>query len=70
MSSSLVWRPKKHRGTLPYALKQKIEGILPRTFSSGDVQYLQGLADCDIDGAKKLIQLIEKHGEIEVSLEW
>lgn len=70
MGSSLVWylNPKTH--SLPDKLKYKLRIDGERVFDSSDIPYLQGLADCDVDGAEILIKLIKKYGEINLKLEW
>lgn len=35
-----------------------------------DIKYLSGLADAGVDGAEELIDAIEKHDIIEVSIEY
>lgn len=70
MSSNLVWRPKKKRGTLPKALKFVLDAQgFPLTMDSDDLEYLKGLRDGNVDGAQELIDIIEKHGRIELYLE-
>lgn len=64
MSSTLMWRPNKAKGDLPDELKYKLKLQGERIFDSTDVPYLQGLADCNVKGATKLIELIKKYGEI------
>jgi len=71
MSSSLYWRPDRNKGHLPDAIKQKLEhNSFPLTMDESDLQYLKGLADCDVDGAVKLIGLINKHGAIILNIEY
>lgn len=70
MSSSLVWKPiEPVRGTLPNALKfvlRKRSDTWPQTFCQRDLDYLNGLIDCEVEGAKELYQLILEHGEVEL----
>lgn len=75
MSANLAWKPviePKHR-FLSDALKFKLRDRFslnngPVRFDAGQIAYLQGLLDCDIEDASLLIAAIEKHGEVEVYL--
>ena len=69
MSSTLKWRPNKTKGSLPDELKWKLKLHSSRVFDKSDIPFLEGLAACEIKGAKQLIQLIEKHEEIVLSEE-
>lgn len=68
MSSTLYWKPTAAKGDLPDALKYKLreEYQLPRVFDAHDIPFLRGLKACGVDGADKLISLLEKYGELEV----
>jgi hypothetical protein len=73
MSTSLFWKPvKDYSGTLPDGLKYALRKMDewhnggPQTLTKSDIPFLRGLSIGDVDGADKLIYLIEKHGEIEV----
>ena len=86
MSTSLYWRLPE-RGSylgkdLKYCIAQRYwghDGTLggeAKTFTVGDIPYLQGIVDAggvvNSDASKEaqvLINLIEKHGEVEVWLE-
>jgi hypothetical protein len=78
MSSSLVWQPKIDGGkplpdALKYALQKRYEGLGgksggSRTLSHRDIEYLKGLDDAGVKGAKSLIDAIEKHNDIEIWL--
>ena len=75
MSHTLCCRPKVNKcKTLPDALKiillkNQSVGYTPGTFDTPDLCYLRGLADAEVEGAEELIELIEKHGEVELWLE-
>ena len=64
MGSTLYWRPNKSIGHLPDELKWKLKLGGQAIFTQSDIPYLKGLADCEIKGAKKLIELIEKYEEV------
>lgn len=49
---------------LKYALRKRRNS--PCTMYISDIPYLQGLADAGVDGAQQLIELIERHEEVEV----
>jgi hypothetical protein len=72
MSSSLVYRIPQQAKDLPDELKYILEKAyqLPWKFTRQEIDYLRGLDDCGIKGAATLIELIEKHEEIEVKLEY
>jgi hypothetical protein len=74
MSSDLMWRPVSEGEALPktlkFALSKKLWGT-DGTCGDGDVvvdsnliPYLEGLRDAGIDGADRLIKLIETHGAV------
>lgn len=78
MSATLHLRPAnpQEEGTLSDDLRWKLgrklcdtDGSIgyPTVVTASLIPYLEGLADAGIKDASKLIKLIEKHGEIEVS---
>jgi hypothetical protein len=81
MSSSIYWVPviptDKH--PLPFELKKMLgprycnhDGSLisePIEFTSTDVPYLTGLADCNTPGAQELIDAIYKYKSVMVCWE-
>lgn len=76
MSSTLMWRPAVivEGGSLPSSLKKTISRKLWDTDGSigggevfvgpNDLEYIQGLRDAGIDGAKTLLDLIDIHGAV------
>jgi hypothetical protein len=77
MSSTLMWKPSGNAvGHLPDELKRAISRKLwdtdgscggdVATVGAGDIDYLQGLQDGGVEGAAELIELIEKHGEVDL----
>ena len=72
MSLNLYWKPKGQGERLDKDLKFKLEEAgwrFPKTIDSYDADYLRGLADCNIKGAKELVDAIEKYDEVYVTLE-
>lgn len=80
MSSTLCWKPVQPQecGSLSDELKWKLGKRLcdtdgstgfPVVVTSSLISYLEGLEDAGIKDAAKLINLINKHGEIELSWE-
>ena len=72
MSSSLVWRPAEAGTSLPDKLRLiEALGKPPWHFGESMVSTL-GVAyrASGLDGFKKLIEAIEKHGEIIVEEQW
>lgn len=69
MSSTLKWRPRRSKGTLPDALKWKLKLANETVFDSSDIPFLRGLVACDIAGADKLIELILKYEEVVLNEE-
>ena len=70
MSSNLYWRPVERKDLLPKELKRKLEKhCFPLHMDSSDLEYLRGLSDCEINGAKELIGLINKYDKIELIIE-
>jgi len=77
MSSSLVWRPvvKAKNKDLPCGLKhilrKRYGDPVNRTMChEHDYDYLIALVDADIEGAQKLLDAIDRHGEIELEEVW
>lgn len=74
MSSTLTWKPKASRGSLPdelkHALKKRFGDPIDTIATATDIDFLRGLAAANIKGATKLIDLIEKHVEVEIQEEW
>jgi hypothetical protein len=78
MSSSLHWRPVPKPVDDSY-LSGQLKHILgkndpwvggeERRVDSTVIPYLQGLADADVEDAQTLIDLIRKHGEVDLYLE-
>lgn len=77
MSSTLMWRPLiKDGDSLPDELKWVLSRKIWDTDGScGDgeaildgswISYLEGLRDANTKGASKLIEAINKHGEIVI----
>ena len=75
MSATLKWRPLSSGDSLPFSLRlalQKADKVesTPTRFHSEDNDFLEGLACADVDGAQELLDLIEKHGIVELYLEF
>jgi len=75
MSANLCWRSvSRSRNSLPDALKfilrdkYRLEGA--QIWDIGNVSYLRGLADANVEGAQELIDAITKHNEVELWLEY
>lgn len=74
MSSNLYWRPFRH-GEKP--LPDELKFVLRKsdyehnginvTLTESDMPYFQALKDADIKGADKIVEALEKYGEIEIS---
>ena len=75
MSSSLYWKPvKKHSGSLSDQLKFAIRAYTGDDYincvvDSSFIDFLRGLDIAGTEDASKLINLIEKHGEIKLKEE-
>lgn len=70
MSTSLYWKPVlDNKETLPDALKFIVREHyrLPCVVNQTDTGFFRGLAAANIKGAKEVLELIKKHGEIELS---
>lgn len=76
MSATLVWRVvEPPRGCLPYALSSVLRKNYTldshgTKFTSADKEYLRGLIDAGVDGARELSELIDEHEEIVIYLEY
>lgn len=72
MGSSLYWRPILNGRGLANELKNVLTKSFqfPRVFNRDDVNYLRGLSDSNVLGAALLIEMIEKHEEIELYIEY
>lgn len=76
MSSTLMWRPAlpQESGDLSYELKRTLSRRFWDTDGScghgeavvgiGDRSYIEGLRDAGVKGADKLLDILDKHGEI------
>jgi len=72
MSSTLMWRPVEATGgTFSRELKRVLDknGWSTGRFDRKNIDYLKGVADCGVDEAQELIDLILEHDEIELWLE-
>ena len=73
MSRTLVWSlPVKAKNrSLPTGLKWALQKRFnfPLRFDLNDLNYMQGLIDCEIDGSQELYDLIVEHEEIELNIE-
>jgi len=73
MSCKLVWRQIRENTinvgdiTLRDILREKFG--FPHRLSHIDINYLEGLSDAMIEGAKELIKAIKKFDEIEIDIE-
>ncbi len=68
MGTNLYYRIISEGKDLSDELKYKLQRafVLPHRFDSSHVLYLRGLADCGVKDARRLIELIDKHDEVEV----
>jgi len=73
MSSSLVFRPVIQQEDV--YLNDRIKHILQKKYDqtvidtimdSGDIDYLKGLRDAGVEGAKTLIDAVNEYGRIHV----
>ena len=74
MSSSLYWKPISHEAhhvntELKYILEKRFIAM-PAVLNHEHVSYLEGLKDAGVKGADELIEAIEKHEQIEISLRY
>ncbi len=69
MSVTLKWRPIKGGRALPYELKRVLAEKAPGVWRRSSLEYLRGLRDAEVKGAQELIDVLEKHGEVELFLE-
>lgn len=74
MSGTLVWTlpVKATTRTLPLGLKWVLQRRFnfPLLFNLKDLDYIQGLIDCEIKGAQELYDLIVEHEEVSLSIEY
>jgi len=76
VSSNLYWLPVvPEEGNaldiqLKFTLRKRFHTPVAVNFRRVDIPYLTGLADAGIDGAKELIEAIEKHSIIKVYEEY
>jgi hypothetical protein len=71
VSQTLKWRPRWQSGDtlsdqLKYALRKRYTQGINGYMDEDEVSYLRGLVDGGVEDAQKLIDAIEKHGDIEV----
>jgi len=74
VSSNLIWVPIVH--SKQNDLSDKFKFVLEKRYDladdirmdASDIDYLQGILDCGIDDAEKVIRAIREHGEIALSL--
>lgn len=77
MSSTLYYKPVvSNEKSLPDELKHAIkrldqfEQTIDRVFDESDIPILRGMEASGVKGAKKLISLIEKYGQVELTEEY
>ena len=76
MSATLMWEPvKREAKSLPddlkFVLRDKCGIDAKRSrWNKDHIPYLAGLKDAGIEEAQELIDILEKHGEIELWLEY
>ncbi len=79
MSASLSWEPvyPEQRNSLcrqlMYVLRSRYNSPIDVIVGRGDINYLQGIVDCGgaaSDGAKELIDIIEKNDEVNIRETW
>jgi hypothetical protein len=71
VSATLMARPTDKGTDLPDELKYKLQDRLSDgeiIFTSYDIPYLQGLIDCDVAGAAKLVEMIKKYERVSLWL--
>ena len=73
MSQNLYYSPPAKRISLPDALKyairdRRFSSSEPTSVDASDIQYFEGLADAGIDGAREVIEAIEKYNSITLYL--
>lgn len=55
---------------IKFILRKKCGGTVSRLIMNNqDMGYVQGLIDCEIEGAEELMEIL-KNGEIELNEEW
>lgn len=76
MSGHLMWEPAdRKKKSLPTTLKWALEkryGGSPNdiTMSQDHMNYLHGLLDGGVEGAQELIDAIDKHGSVQLTVEY
>lgn len=70
MSSSLEMEPVARKTTslsdaLKFAMREKY-GTVDNTFSQEDIPYFEGMLGAGIKDAKRVIEAIERYGEIHI----
>jgi len=76
MSSRLIWEPvvKKDYKTLncdiKSSLRKRYGTPISATLGNSDIAYLEGLVDAGKTHIKEVIDLINKHGEINIEETW
>lgn len=76
MSSTLFYQPrqtgeKQLSDELKFILRDgKHFGGLPHNATEYDIPYFRALADANIKDAQKVLDAIEKYGELELRLEY
>lgn len=72
MGLTLIWRPLAEGTDLPDELRRVLEAKYrthwPIRISRDEWGYFEGLRDAKISGAAEVLDLIEKHGELELDL--
>lgn len=73
MIGDLHWRPYSKSQTRVGGME--IRNLIAKKYGAPsmlnclNLEYLRGLRDAEIDGAQELIDAIEKHSSIEISIE-
>lgn len=72
MSCTLYWRPSQ--GGTAVGGSQLRDAVMSEfrdgaVLDSGSLPFLRGLAAAKVEGARELIEAIEKHDDIEIYLE-
>lgn len=73
MSATLTWRSLESKclpDQLKFVLRDKCNWEFPKVVSEYHISFFEGLAAAEIIGANEVLDLIEKHGQIELDLEY
>ena len=76
MSSTLGWIPKKPKDfkwlndDIKYVMRKRYGDPIHTVIDSSQLDYLRGLRDSGFNEAEKLINAIDKYGEIEIKEEF